>query len=68
MWTLGALFVLPRSQLAARVKQVGEPIYPQELFSQPAMEAFHMRVLRWLAGLNMSYRCAPGCSKQGNAD
>ena len=45
---------LPVSNFSACVEQVGEPADPQALFPQPAVEALHMRVLRWLARLDVA--------------
>ena len=45
---------LPISNFPACIEQVHEPTYPQALFPQPAVEALHMRVLRWLARLDVA--------------
>ena len=54
--TMRSLFVVlaaPQSNLLSGVEQVVEPAYSQALLSQSSMEAFHARVLRRLAGLDV---------------
>lgn len=53
VWPLFVVLHLPVSYLPARVEQVVKPVDPQALFPQPAMEALHVCVLRWLAGLDV---------------
>ena len=54
MWPLFVVLRLPVSHLPACVEQVVKPADPQALFPQPAVEALHVRVLGWLAGLDVA--------------
>ena len=53
MWSLLVVFRLPGTYLPACIEQVREPTDPQALFAQSAMKALHMRVLCWLARLDV---------------
>jgi hypothetical protein len=54
VWTLLVIFHLPISDLPAHIEEVAKPADPQALFAQSGVEALHMRVLGWLAGLDVA--------------
>ena len=53
MRTLFVVLRPPRRDLSLRIEQVLKPAHRQTLISQPSMKAFHARVLRRLARLNV---------------
>src|ERR1700688_2349049 len=54
MRTLAVVFYAPGRNLAAGVKQIPEPAHIQTFIPQPAMEAFHVRILCRLARLDVN--------------
>ncbi len=54
VWSLLVVLPLPVSYLPACVERVREPADRQALFAQSAVEALHMRILGWLARLNVA--------------
>jgi len=54
MRPLAVVFDAPGTDLPAGVEQIPEPTYVEAFIAQSSMEAFHVRVLRGLARLNMN--------------
>jgi hypothetical protein len=53
VWSFFVVLLLPRRDLSSRVEQVLKPTYRQTFFSQAAVKALDMRILRRLSWLNM---------------
>ena len=54
VWTLFVVLRLPKRGAPTCVEKVGEPTRPQLLFAQPPVKALHLRVLPWLARMDMA--------------